>query len=425
MAYAFSFLIPDAGSSILLVEDGSGWALPRAMSDEPEIVVRVAPALRDLVGEDVVVLREVRFGPIPPPEDSVVYLTEPVRDPHAARGWWCTQDDLPSLALGDPRDRSALEAWFRGEPPASLQPWQRDGWFATALDWLDDVLPGVSEVRQYATWCNSSVLRVTSPGGRSWFKAVPTYWAHEPAVMVKLADLLPGRTPKVLAVDAERGWMLLEDLGDEAADALPVQERAGVLNAIGELHRASMPLIEELLDGGCPDRRPAVLSDQIASLADDAIVPLPGDLGMRLRAAVPRLQELCVELASGAIPPTLVHGDLHAGNVMRIGDRFVVFDWSDACIADPFVDVLMFLTRLPDDPGLRASFRERYLDAWPGVTHSEAAAYAELAEPLAAMHHAITYRGIYDAFGPYEWWIFEGALPRWIEHALACRVLAG
>jgi aminoglycoside phosphotransferase (APT) family kinase protein len=110
---------------------------------------------------------------------------------------------------------------------------------------------------------------------------------------------------------------------------------------------------------------------------------------------------------------------------MRIGDRFVVFDWSDACVADPFVDVLMFLTRLPDDPKLRATFRERYLDAWPGVSRSEAAGYAELAEPLAAMHHAITYRGIYDAFGPYEWWIFEGALPRWIEHALACPVLRG
>lgn len=84
----------------------------------------------------------------------------------------------------------------------------------------------------------------------------------------------------------------------------------------------------------------------------------------------------------------------------------------------------MFLTRLPDEPGLRATFRERYLDAWPSVTRSEAAAYADLAEPLAAMHHAVTYRGIYDAFGEYEWWLFEGALPRWIERALACPILA-
>ena len=39
------------------------------------------------------------------------------------------------------------------------------------------------------------------------------------------------------------------------------------------------------------------------------------------------------------------------------------------------------------------------------------------------MHHAVTYRGIYDAFGADEWWLFEGALPRWIEHALACPIV--
>ena len=38
-------------------------------------------------------------------------------------------------------------------------------------------------------------------------------------------------------------------------------------------------------------------------------------------------------------------------------------------------------------------------------------AYAELAEPLAAMHHAVTYRGIYDAFGADDWWLFEVRCP--------------
>ena len=418
------FVIPDGSSSILLVEGGSGWALPRVSSGEPEIVVDVAPILRDLVGQDVFVLRDLRFGPMPPPDDAIVYVTEPVRDPHAVRGRWWSQGDLPDLDLGDPRDRSALETWFREDEPASLQPWQREGWFTSAIAWIDEVLPGVSEVRQFATWCNSCILRVTSVRGRSWFKAVPAHWAREPAVMVMLAELLAGRTPQVLALEVERGWMLLEDLDGQAADVLPVHERVGALEAIGELHRASAHLTDALLAGGCLDRRPNVLSAQIAALAADPTVPLPGDLGSRLHAAVPRLQQLCAGLASVPIPPTLVHGDLHAGNIMRTDNHFVVFDWSDACVADPFVDVLMFLTRLPDDPRLRMTFRERYLDAWPDVTRSEAATYVQLAEPLAAMHHAVTYRGIYDAFGPYEWWLFEGALPRWIEHALACPIVA-
>lgn len=424
MPYTLRLVIPDASSSVLLVHDGSTWALPRVSSDEPEIVVDVAPALRDLVGQDVFVLRDLRFGPMPPPDDAIVYVTETVRDPGAAQARWCARGQLTGLDLADPHDREALQAWFDGDEPASLQPWQREGWFEQASTWIDEALPGVTEVRQFATWCVSCILRVTSQRGRSWCKAVPTHWAREAAVTAALADLLPGMTPQVLALDAERGWMLLEDLEGEPADTLPVAERIGALEAMGELHRAASDLTDALLAGGCLDRRPNVLAGQIAALAEDTTVPLPDDLGERLRGAVPRLQELCALMADAPIPPTLVHGDLHAGNVMRLADRFVVFDWSDACVADPFVDVLMFITRLSEDEALRTSFRDRYLDAWPGLTRPEAARYVELAEPLAAMHHAVTYRDIHDAFGPDDRWLFEGALPRWIEHALACTAVA-
>jgi aminoglycoside phosphotransferase (APT) family kinase protein len=422
--YTLRFVIPDASSSVLLVRDGSGWTLPRVSSEEPEIVVDVAPALHDLVGEDVFVLRDVRFGPMPPPDEAIVYVTEPVRDPHTAQARWWAREQLADLALVDPHDRAALEAWFRDDEPASLQPWQREGWFDRASAWIDEVQPDVTEVRQFATWCVSCILRVTSPRGRSWCKAVPAHWAREATVTAVLADLLPGMTPQVLALDAERGWMLLEDLDGVPADTLPVAERIVALGAMGELHRAAADLTDGLLAGGCLDRRPNVLSDQIAALAQDPTVPITGDLGERLRAAVPRLQELCAEMAGAPIQSTLVHGDLHAGNLMRVADRFVVFDWSDACIADPFVDVLMFLTRMPEGAELRATCRERYLDAWPGLTRAEVARYVEMAEPLAAMHHAVTYRDIHDAFGPDDWWLFEGALPRWIEHALACPAVA-
>ncbi len=424
MPYTLRFVIPDASSSVLLVQDGSAWALPRVSSDEPEIVVGVAPALRDLVGEDVFVLRDLRFGPMPPSDDAIVYVTQTVHDPRLARSRWCGREELTGLGLADPHDRAALEAWFRGEERASLQPWQREGWFEQASSWIDESLPGVTEVRQFATWCVSCILRVTSPRGRSWCKAVPAHWAREATVTAMLAELLPGMTPQVLALDAERGWMLLEDLDGEPADTLPVAERIGALEAMGEVHRAAAHLTDALLAGGCLDRRPSVLSGQITALADDPTVPLPGDLAERLRGAVPRLQELCALMADAPIQPTLVHGDLHAGNLMRTGDRFVVFDWSDACVADPFVDVAMFLNRLPDDAAVRTTSRERYLDAWPGLTRPKAASYVRLAEPLAAMHHAVTYRDIHDAFGHDDWWLFEGALPGWIEHALACPAVA-
>ena len=417
MTYTHRFVIPDASGAILLVERAEGWALPSASSEEPEIVIDVAPALLDLVGEEVFVLREIRFRPMPPPDDEIVYLTEAVARPAGSAR---TFDETASASLEiDAFDRSALRSWFRDDPPTSLQPWQRPGWLASVLPWIESNIADVTEVRQFATWCNSCILRVESAAGRSFFKASPAYFVSEPIVTELLAEHFPGRVPDVLARDAERGWMVLEDLGDEPADLLPVGERIGALTAIAELHAASVPDTDALLEGGCLDRRPAVLAEQIAALADDPTLLLPDDLGDRFQRAVPLLQELCAEVAASPVPATLVHGDLHAGNIMRTDGRFVTFDWTDACVADPFVDVLMFLSRLPDDPGIRASFLDAYLDVWSdAVPRSELVTWTKLAEPVAAMHHAVTYRGIYDAFGDYEWWLFEGSFPRWIEHAL-------
>ena len=423
MTYTHRFVIPDVSGSILLVQDGAGWALPRVPSDEPEIVVNAAPALRDVAGEDIFVLREVRFGPMPLPNDQVVYVTEAVSG-RSGSGRRFDEAALANMEI-DPLDRSALRSWFRGDGPASPQPWQRPGWFASCLTWIEAMVPDVQEVRQVATWCNSCILRVQSPTARSYFKASPPYFVSEPVVTALLATRFPRRVPQVLALDAGRGWMLLEDLGDEPADAIPVEDRMGALIAIAELHFASVPHIDALLQGGCLDRRPAVLSDQIAALAADPTVPLPADLDARFQLAVPRLQALCAEVAASPVPATLVHGDLHAGNIMRTDGRFVTFDWTDACIADPFVDVLMFLSRLPDESELGAAFLDRYLGVWSDVVRrQELVAWTEIAEPVAAMHHAVTYRGIYDAFGDYEWWLFEGALPRWIERALASPRLA-
>jgi hypothetical protein len=90
-----------------------------------------------------------------------------------ARGRWCTAADRRELHLTDPSDRSAIEAWSDAKVPEFVQPWQREGWFATARAWIAEVVPEVSDVQQFATWCNSCVLRVTSANGRLWFKAVP------------------------------------------------------------------------------------------------------------------------------------------------------------------------------------------------------------------------------------------------------------
>jgi hypothetical protein len=77
-------------------------------------------------------------------------------------------------------------------------------------------------------------------------------------------------------------------------------------------------------------------------------------------------------LAGHAVPPSLVHGDLHLANVARgpRGCRF--FDWTDACVAHPFLD-LATIRRGTSYAGeeVEAELRLRLRDAtWPSGRRS-------------------------------------------------------
>jgi hypothetical protein len=113
----------------------------------------------------------------------------------------------------------------------------------------------------------------------------------------------------------------------------------------GQLQLASADQVDELLTDGCTDRRLPKLVEQIEPLLTDQVVWTLIDVEQqqRLLAAAPRLVELCTRMAEYKVPPTLVHGDLDMPNIARRGEHFVFFDWSDACIAHPFVDTITIL----------------------------------------------------------------------------------
>jgi hypothetical protein len=426
MSFTFHIVVPDrSGDRVLLVEDGRGWSLPRASSNERTEVLDVGRTIHENLGLDVVVLRSALAGEIDQFEGSVFLFTENLTDRDPTAGRWWDEDALRTLEVSDPRDRAAALAWFeeaRDAEPGALQPWQREGWFAAASAWIREVVSGVEAIAQHATWCNSCVLRIETSGSALYFKASPEYFFREAEVTAMLGRFFPDAVPRVVALDRSRGWMLLEDLGDALVSGLGLDDWGRALDAIASLHRRSVPIVNQLLEGGCLDRRPPVLAEQIQALAEDDSVALPDGLRQRLRAVIGRLREMCFELEASPIPSTLVHGDLHADNIMRTERGYVLFDWTDACVANPFVDFLTFVNNFrpaSDDPVMHQTLRDRYLDAWSDVVpHAEALEWYARAEPLAAMHHAVTYRGIFDAFGQGEWWQFSSALPWWIEKAL-------
>ena len=92
---------------------------------------------------------------------------------------------------------------------------------------LGQSLVGIEQVKQ---WSISSVLRVRTDGPDFYFKvsAPLPLFVEEGPVTAMLASRFPGYVPAPLAVEPERGWMLLPDFGELIGWQAPleVQERA-------------------------------------------------------------------------------------------------------------------------------------------------------------------------------------------------------
>jgi aminoglycoside phosphotransferase (APT) family kinase protein len=187
------------------------------------------------------------------------------------------------------------------------------------------------------------------------------------------------------------------------------------------LQRRSAVDVDSLLEAGCADRRMAALATQIGELAGDGAAWLSSEVLDRLRSASSRFVELCEEATTSPIPDTLVHGDFHGENVALRGERYLIFDWTDACVAHPFFDMAIILrdAERDPDPSLHDRWRDRYLYGWRDVAeHEEAIRWFERIEPLAAMHQAISYQRLLGSLDKTQRWQFGSALEDWVIRAL-------
>jgi aminoglycoside/choline kinase family phosphotransferase len=353
---------------------------------------------------------------------------------------WAGAAELADLPLAVPEHRAVLERWFtdagsEAPSPPLRPPWARPGWLAPAEAWIDDRLRALGlapagPAAQVKVWSISCLLRVpTEGGGAVYFKAVPPLFAQEPAITRGLARRYPGAVPEVLAVEAERGWMLLREFeGREMAGCVDPAPWEAALRLLARMQIEHVGRGNELGAWGCPDRGlDTMISDLKALLAETLPRLERHGLGLteaeraEIEGLVPRITAGRDRLADAGIPATLIHGDFHAGNVMITGGDGgadpvpLIYDWTDAARAHPFFDLLTLLPFEDSDPmaAHRERLRDAYLEPWREAgfgTPGDLAEAFELAQALAPAYHAESYRRIFDQTEDAAVWELSGGI---------------
>lgn len=292
-------------------------------------------------------------------------------------------------------------------------PWARPGWRARAQAWIEEQVVGTAgdaEEVKIRPW--SAVLRQPTRAGDVYFKANLPALANEPGLTRLLHRIAPEHVLDVLADEPAEGWMLQADGGPtmrsrlDGTDDLDRWER--MLAVYAEVQVRAAGHADDLLAEGAPDRRlPELrrLFEGLVSGREEAMLPLAG-----------RVAELAGDLDAYGLPATIDHSDLHAGNVLAPGDRYVIFDWHEGAVTHPFFSMMVATRWLAHNHGVEPGsagdrrLRAAYLEPWSG--------YGSRADLCAALDLALRLGPLTRALG---WDRVLGGMPaaaagEWAEH---------
>lgn len=337
--------------------------------------------------------------------------------------FWIDRAGLASLSLGQPEQRAILDRILHelepGVAPPERPAWSRPGWYARAHSWIAARLGEIGyaltgPIAQVKVWSLSVVLRAPTASGDFYFKQAARLplFADEPRLLQALTSRYPAFIPTPLAIDLDRGWLLLADLGMAVREDQSVRYNAELyertMREWGTLQRDAAYDPERLLGGGCLDRRLPVLKADIRPLmsAPDAFPGLsPAEIDA-LKALESRLIDLCDELDACGVPASLIHGDLHWGNIAHRDGRVTIFDWTDGCLAHPFFDLATLLglnSDFPERDVIVERLRSAYLATFEDIAPlPRLRAATRIAEVLGALHQVVSYYSIVNSIEPID-----------------------
>lgn len=212
---------------------------------------------------------------------------------------------------------------------------------AVVVKWTVHLSPSAGEphaIRMLSQLSAAGFGEVPAPiGFLFWRQMVPHVSEGGPVARCLLASVaayLPG---------AEDGWdWYVDDLVDHISGATPVESVLAPATALGGLvARLHLALARPTEVEGTPveashPREGRRWRDAALRTLDEALAVTWGDPGDRLRTLAPRAREALDQLAEVMQTPlTLVHGDLHVGQVLRWPGGYALNDFDGNPVLSP------------------------------------------------------------------------------------------
>lgn len=286
------------------------------------------------------------------------------------------------------------------EPQPGRPPYAEVGGPAASVTWACTVLGNLVTAHQQRTWNLSAIWRLDDARGNpvAWLKQVPKFFAHEAEAIRLVSKLAPALVPYVIVAGAEGRILMRHVPGRDGYDGGP-QLREHVLAAwhpvqVGFVRFLTDDDRRRTIEATIPDGRLGV--ERFAKVAAPYLDTIDG-----LRELVDDLPRRLAAVRDCRLPDTVVHGDLHVGNVRADETgRCTIIDWGDCFLGNPAFDLLRLADGL-DDPGL-------LIDQWAyrwknAVPDSDPHRAVQLLRPVAALREAATYAAFLDAIESSEW----------------------
>ncbi len=384
-----------------------------ALLGVPPRPLRIDPRRRDADGDPTLVVVDLEaIGPDAP-------------SPYTWTDWATVSLD----ALEPPELREVLPRWIgRRElgPTIGDPPWSVAGWFERASGWMVERMaelraPAFEAPRIVYLWGISVVLRAPSSLGPMFLKCSGPVFAREAAVTAVLAGGTPDLVTRVAAIEPDKGWLLMHDHGDRTLGDAPPETWAPGLEVHARVQQAWVGRERELIDAGAAVRSLEALAEALPTIADlePLETELTGDDRQAWNDSIGAFVAACGRLDSIGPAPTLVHGDLHPWNVADTPDGPRIFDWTDAAISHPFLDLAVYATR-PKDLDRRRAVRDAYLARWTErLTAADLVEAGDLAILVGTLYQVDSYVRLLSSLDPDDRGDLEGAAGGWARAAIS------